>query len=89
MPRIAQFAISTGLEVDPDTFASLPDIPSGLSYAGPLSPQADKLGSHRSANRTDEIEWIPARQDARSVGIIPSLKPKDRARSGDRYRQRP
>ena len=33
VPRIAQFAISTGLEVDPDTFANLPDIPSGLSYA--------------------------------------------------------
>jgi hypothetical protein len=29
VPRIAQFAISTGLEVDPETFRNLPDI---LSY---------------------------------------------------------
>ena len=89
VPRIAQFAISTGLEVDPDTFANLPDIPSGLSYAGPLSPQADKLGSHRSANSADEIETDRGQtaRDKRRDHSYP--KPKDQHGSGNCYRECP
>src|SRR6478672_8302610 len=48
VPRIAQFVISTGLEVDPHTFANLPDIPRACPMLSDLTILRPESGNERT-----------------------------------------